>query len=63
MNSRVPYTFPDTHGIQKRTSDPLELELRVVVSHHVGSGNVTRFLCKKNKKQTNKQKNTSVLNC
>jgi hypothetical protein len=29
---------PDTRG-QKRGSDLLELELRMVVAHHVGAGN------------------------
>lgn len=33
---------------QKRSSDTLELELRVVVNHHVGSGVPTRILCKNN---------------
>ena len=28
-----------SHGSQKRTSDLLELELQVAVSHHVGAGN------------------------
>jgi hypothetical protein len=27
------------HCIQRRMSDPLELELQVIVSHHVGAGN------------------------
>ena len=29
---------PDLRGGQKRTFDPLELELQTVVSHHVGAG-------------------------
>lgn len=28
-----------THGCQKRVSDPLNLELGIVISHHVGAGN------------------------
>lgn len=34
---------------QKRASDPLELKLRMVVSHQVGAGNRTQVLCKSNK--------------
>jgi hypothetical protein len=30
---------PDALGGQKRASNPLELELRMAVSHHVGAGN------------------------
>lgn len=30
---------PDGHGGQKRMPNPLELELKVVVTHHVGAGN------------------------
>jgi hypothetical protein len=32
-------SMPDAHGVQKRSSDPLELELRITVSLHVGVGN------------------------
>jgi hypothetical protein len=32
------------HEDQKRASDPLELELQTVVSHHVGSRNQTWVL-------------------
>ena len=31
---------------KKGTSDPLELVIGVVVSHHVGVGNQTQVLCK-----------------
>jgi hypothetical protein len=31
---------------QKRMLDPLELELWMVVSHHMGAGNETQALCK-----------------
>jgi hypothetical protein len=34
-----------THRGKRRTLDPLGLELQVVVSHHVGSGNQTQVLC------------------
>ena len=34
---------------QKRASDPLELELQMVVSHHVGVRNCTWVLCKSRK--------------
>ena len=34
------------HGDQKRPSDALELELQVVVSHHVGARNRTQALWK-----------------
>lgn len=30
--------MPDTHRGQKRVSNPLELELWMVVNHHVGAG-------------------------
>lgn len=30
---------PGAQGSTKKTSDPLELELNMAVSHHVGSGN------------------------
>ena len=33
------------HEDQKRASDPLELELQTVVSHHVGAGDWTQILC------------------
>jgi hypothetical protein len=35
-----------THRDQRRVSDPLELELQLSVSCHVGAGNGTRVLCK-----------------
>lgn len=28
----------DTHKVQKRLLDPLELELKAVVNHHMGAG-------------------------
>lgn len=34
------------HRGQKKTLNPLEVELEVVVSHHVGRGNHTQVLCK-----------------
>lgn len=34
--------MPGAHGIQKLTSDPLGMELRVVVGHHMGPGNQTQ---------------------
>jgi len=34
-----------THESQERTLDVLELELQMVVSHHVGSGNKIPVLC------------------
>jgi hypothetical protein len=38
MQSRT-MCVPDACGGQKRMPNPLELELQVVVSHHVGAGN------------------------
>jgi hypothetical protein len=34
---------------QERISEPLGLELQIVVSHHMGAGNLTWLLCKSNK--------------
>lgn len=31
---------------RNRASDPLELELQIVLSHHVGAGNWTQVVCK-----------------
>lgn len=45
--------MPGAQGGQKMMSDPLELELLMVVSCHVGAGNQTQVLCKSN----------NVLNC
>ena len=39
----------DTHGDQKRMLDALELDLHMVVSHHVGAGNWTQVLWKNSK--------------
>lgn len=36
----------NAHGSQKRTSDSLELELQVFMSHHAGAGKRTLVLCK-----------------
>lgn len=36
-----PLCMPDAFGGQKMLSDPLELELQIVESHHVGGGNQT----------------------
>lgn len=41
--------YPGAHRCQKQASDLLELELWLVVSHHVGSGTLTQILCKSNK--------------
>ena len=30
--------MPGVHGDQKRVSDPLEVELQMIVSHHMGAG-------------------------
>jgi hypothetical protein len=39
----VPFAFSD-HRDQKRASDPLELELEMVMSHHTGAGNLSDIL-------------------
>lgn len=36
----------NAHGSQKRTSDSLELELQVFMSHRAGAGKRTLVLCK-----------------
>lgn len=41
----APYAC-SAHGDQKRASDPPELELHMVLSHHVGAGNETLVLWK-----------------
>jgi hypothetical protein len=33
----------------EQESDSLELELKMIVSHHVGAGNQTQVFCKSNK--------------
>lgn len=38
-----------THRGQKRASDPLELELWMVVSHHTGARNRAQVLCESSK--------------
>lgn len=38
-----------THVGQQRESSPLELELWMVISHHLGPGNCPQVLCKSNK--------------
>lgn len=37
---------PGTLRGQKLVLDPLELELQVIISYHVGTGNQTLVLCK-----------------
>lgn len=41
---------PGAHRGQKPASDLLELELGLVVSHHVGSETLTQVPCKSNNK-------------
>ena len=36
--------MPSASGVQKRASDPLELKLQMVVSHHVGARDRTQVL-------------------
>lgn len=38
------YHMLDAHRDQKRSLDPLELEVKTVVSYHMGSGNRTGVL-------------------
>ena len=38
--------MPVVCGGQKRALDPLELELKMAMSYHVGAGNQTWVLCK-----------------
>lgn len=38
--------MPGTLRGQKLALDPLELELQVIISYHVGTGNQTLVLCK-----------------
>lgn len=38
-------SMPAVHGVQKRESYFLELELQMVVSYHVSGGNRTLVLC------------------
>ena len=40
---------PGAFGGQKKASDPLELELWMFINHHIGVGNKTQVLCKRNK--------------
>lgn len=40
------YFMPNVHGGQKRTLDPLKLELRMAVSQHLSAGNQIWALCK-----------------
>lgn len=37
------------YGGQKRVWNPLELELQIVVSHHLNAGNQIQVLCKTSK--------------
>lgn len=39
-------SVPGAWGVQKRALDPLELELQVVVNHHVLTGKWTQVFCK-----------------
>lgn len=45
----LPACVPGVCGGQKRVSSSLELELRMVLNHHVGAWNQTQVLCKTNK--------------
>jgi hypothetical protein len=38
--------MPDVCGAQERVLDPLKLELQMVISYPVGTGNQTQVLCK-----------------
>lgn len=38
-----------SYGVWKRTLDHLEMELWLIVSHHVGVRNLTQVLCKSKK--------------
>ena len=38
--------MPAAHRLQRKVSEPLELELEMVVGHHVGARNQTQILCK-----------------
>lgn len=40
------YFMPNVHGGQKRTLDPLKLEVLMAVSHHLSAGNQIWALCK-----------------
>lgn len=44
---------PGACGVRKRLTDPLELDLQMVLSHHVGTRDKIQVICKK----------TSALNC
>ena len=46
FNTYVHHVLPATCGGQKKALDPLELQLQMVVSLHVGSGNLTQVLWK-----------------
>lgn len=37
------------YACQNRESDLLKLDLEMVVSHHVGSGNINMVFCKRNR--------------
>lgn len=37
--------LPDAQGVRKRTSELLELELDMFVSHYMDAGNWTQVLC------------------
>ena len=42
----------DASGGQRKAADLLKLELRMIVSHHVGSGNQTWVICVSNESST-----------
>lgn len=47
---------PGVHNGQKRVLDPSELEIQMIVSHHVGAENQIQVLCKRsNYSQPQKQ--------
>jgi hypothetical protein len=48
INQNIRTTLYSTHRGQKKVMDPLELELQVVVSYHVGAENQTQVLQKSN---------------
>ena len=45
----VYYIHAGARGGQKRVLDPLEVELQMFVSYHIGSGKQALVLCKNNK--------------
>lgn len=41
------FFWPGVHRSQKTALTPLELELHVVLSHHMSAGNQTQVFCKR----------------